>query len=71
MSGGERVGGNEVMRDIRVHRPHDVNALRGQVRRVGTEAKGWLQSAPMDAHPSMGMGVLTLPGVSKQHIFRH
>jgi hypothetical protein len=31
----------------------------------------WLHGTPRDAQPSMEMGVLTFPGVSKQHIFSH
>jgi hypothetical protein len=35
------------------------------------EAMGWLHGTPRDAQPSMGIGNLTLPGVSKQHIVCH
>jgi hypothetical protein len=30
-----------------------------------------LRSTPMEAQPSMEIGVLTFPGVSKQHILFH
>lgn len=35
------------------------------------EETRWLHGTPRDAQPSMEMGVLTFPGVSKQHIFCH
>ncbi len=35
------------------------------------ESMRWLHGTPRDAQPSMGMGVRTFPGVSKQHIFCH
>ena len=35
------------------------------------ETMRWLHGTPRDAQPSMEMGILTFPGVSKQHIFCH
>jgi hypothetical protein len=35
------------------------------------EIMRWLHGTPRDAQPSMEMGALTFPGVSKQHIFCH
>jgi len=37
----------------------------------GMEADRGLCGTPMEAQPSMEIGVLTFPGVSKQHIFFH
>jgi hypothetical protein len=67
----ECIGGDEMMRDFGVQRAYDINAYGERVRRVGMEAMRWLHGTPRDAQPSMGMDILTFPGVSKQHILCH